>query len=493
MKETTMNQEKSNYLEGLQPSIKSIHEHLTLHEVDCSFWGPEIHQAIKRISQMNMVTEETVLFVMLPIIATACGMNTLIDAGNRPIRTKSNIYVVNLLNSGGAKSQITNLLLKNTLKPLDKSLLEHNQRLQDLVVVDKQNGPIFNSTDRINELTRLRMLEHHALISKGTPESIFHFAGNGAMMLVYDELATFIDMFINGTRAITDLTELYQSHQVKKVLVGRSSASIDDSAVSLYAHGTPEFGRQLVTPKMKADGSCWRFWINIDTPEPLSCSFDEYKAAQSQSIPDFSAFDKLFKKIADAHFDRPTEWLYKFTPEALEAKSEIFDRLAWTANSLDESESTMQTLLLKLPAIIDKCALLHSIITTNLEDKSVFNAFDSKTVNLSSLDFGFAMAKKIWTGWMSLIQLEEGLQTDASLKETKIKKSTAMTLLYEGLLAVMGGPGIYDQSAFESALAALPYKNRMVKKRFLEFISVNKNLVVIQNSKVILSHVSFRN
>ena len=244
---------------------------------------------------------------------------------------------------------------------------------------------------------------------------------------------------------------------------------------------------------MKADGSCWRFWINIDTPEPLSCSFEEYKAAQSRTIPDFSAFDKLFKSIADAHFDRSTEWVYNFTAEALEAKAEIFDRLAWTSNSLEESESTLKTMLLKLPAIVDKCALLHSIITTNLEDKSVFNALDTKTVNLTSLNFGWSMARKIWTQWMSLIQLEEGNQTDAGLKETKISKPTAMTLLYEGLLTGMGGAGIYHQEAFESALAALPYKNRMDKKRFLDFISKNKNLVIIQNSKVILNHVSFRN
>ena len=478
---------KKKYLNKIEPTIKSIQEQLTLHNVDCSFFGSEIHKAIKSVARMNRVSEETVLFVMLPVLATACGMNTYIDAGTHPLRTKPNIYAVNLLNSGGAKSQIANLILKNTLKAKDEKLQEQNRRIQDSVTIDKQNGPIYNSTDRANEITRLRMQEHHALISKGSPQSLFHYAGNGAMLLVYDELATFIDMFVIGDRAVTDLTELYQSHSVKKLLISRGSASVNDSAVSLYAHGTPEYGRTLVTPKMKADGSCWRFWINIDTPEAFSMTLEEFLAAEDDEIPDFSAFDKLFNDIAKDHFERTTEWVYKFDKETLQVKRELFKTLQWLSGSLDESESTMKTILLKLPAIIDKCALIHAIVKYNLEDKTIFNAMDTKQVKLESFEFGWQMARKVFTGWMELIQLRESKTNDEGLKEFKVKKPSINSQYHQTLIEKLGGPGIYSKSNFDSAYASLEYKNRVDKKRFRDFLNANPNLIIDLGNEVMIN------
>jgi len=480
---------KRKELDGIEPSIKSIQDHLTLHDVDCSFFGPEIYNAIKSIAKMNRVKEETVLFIMLPIIATALGMHTYIDAGNRPITTKPNVYMINLLNSGGAKSQITSLLLKNTLKKLDNSLEEQTERLLNMIVIDKQNGPIFGSNDRKEEKTRIRMQQHHALISKGSPESIFHFANNGAMMLVYDELATFIDMFIIGDRSVTNLTELYQSHSVKKVLIGRETASVKDSSVSMYAHGTPQYGKTMVTEKMKADGSCWRFWINIDTPEAVSLSLDEFMdSADSEEVPDFSAFDRLFNSIVSQHFKRESEWVYKYDKKALEAKKVVFGTLQWLSLSLDERDSTMKTILLKLPAIIDKCALLHAVVTYNLQDKTVFNAMDTKQVGVESFEFGWAMARKIFTGWMELIQLRDSKTNDEGLQEHKLKKPSVNSQYYLELIQKMGGPGVYAKDKFALVLSSIGFKNRTDKGRFKTFLNANPNLIIDIGKEVMINN-----
>lgn len=479
---------KRKELNGIEPNIKSIQDHLTLHEIDCSFFGPEIHSAIKSIAKMNHIKEETVLFVMLPILATALGMHTYIDAGTHPIKTKPNVYMINLLNSGGAKSQVTNLLLKNTLKKLDNVLQEETERLTSLVVIDKQNGPIFGSNDRKEELTRIRMRQHHAIISKGSPASLFHFAGNGAMMLIYDELATFIDMFIIGDRAVTDLTELYQSHSVKKVLIGREAASVEDSAVSLYGHGTPQYGKTLVTDKMKADGSCWRFWINIDTPESVSLTLEEFMDSQSEEVPDFSAFDKLFNTIVGQHFKRESEWVYKYTKEALEVKRIVFKTLQWLSLSLDERDSTMKTILLKLPAIIDKCALIHAVIKYNLEDKSVFNAMDTKQVGVESFEFGWAMARKVFTGWMELIQLRDSKSNDEGLQEHKLKKPSVNSKYYQELVQKMGGPGVYPKDKFVLVFSSIGFKNRTDKGRFKTYLSANPNLIIDIGKEVMINN-----
>lgn len=480
---------KRKELNGIEPSIKSIQDHLTLHDVDCSFFGPEIHNAVKSIAKMNQVKEETVLFVMLPILATALGMHTYIDAGNRPLTTKPNVYMVNLLNSGGAKSQITNLLLKNTLKRLDKELQEQTERLLNMIVVDKQNGPIYNSTDRDNERKRIRLTSHHALISKGSPASVFHFGGNGAMMLIYDELATFIDMFIIGDRSITNLTELYQSHSVKKVLIGRETASVEDSAISLYAHGTPQYGKTLVTENMKKDGSCWRFWVNIDTPEAISLSLEEFMdSTDSEEVPDFSAFDLLFISIVNQHFKRETEWVYKYDKKALEQKKVVFKTLHWLSLSLEEKDSTMKTILLKLPAIIDKCALIHAVVKYNLEDKSVFNAMDTKVVGLESFEFGWAMARKVFTGWMELIQLRDSKTDDEGLQEHKLKKPSVNSKYYQEFLQKIGGPGVYFKDKFESALSSIAFKNRMDKTRFRTFLNANPNLIIDLGDGVMINN-----
>ena len=479
---------KRKELDGIEPSIKSIQDHLTLHEVDCSFLGPEIHNAVKSIAKMNQVKEETVLFVMLPILATALGMHTYIDAGNRPIKTKPNVYMINLLNSGGAKSQITNLLLKNTLKKLDSSLQEETERLLNMIVVDKQNGPIFNSTDRDSERKRIRLTSHHALISKGSPASVFHFAGNGAMMLIYDELATFIDMFIIGDRSITDLTELYQSHSVKKVLIGRETASVEDSAISLYAHGTPQYGKTLVTDKMKKDGSCWRFWINIDTPEAISLSLEEFMDLESEEVPDFSTFDRLFTSIVNQHLKRETEWVYKYDKKALDQKKVVFKTLQWLSLSLDERDSTMKTILLKLPAIIDKCALIHAVVKYNLEDKSVFNAMDTKQVGIESFEFGWAMARKVFTGWMELIQLRDSKADDEGLQEHKLKKPSVNSQYYQELLQKMGGPGVYPKDKFAFVLSSVGFKNRTDKGRFKTFLNANPNLIIDIGKEIMINN-----
>lgn len=480
---------KRKELDGIEPSIKSIQDHLTLHEVDCSFFGPEIHTAIKSIAKMNQVKEETVLFVMLPILATALGMHTFIDAGNRPITTKPNVYMVNLLNSGGAKSQITNLLLKNTLKRLDNALQEETERLINMITVDKQNGPIFNSTDRDSERKRIRLTSHHALISKGSAESLFHFGGNGAMMLIYDELATFIDMFIVGDRNITMLTELYQSHSVKKVLISRETASVEDSAISLYAHGTPQYGKSLVTDKMKKDGSCWRFWINIDTPEPISLSLEEFmNSEEEEEVPDFSTFDRLFTSIVNQHFKRQSEWIYKYDKKALDQKKIVFKTLKWLSLSLDERDSTMKTILLKLPAIIDKCALIHAVVKYNLEDKSVFNAMDTRQVGEESFEFGWQMARKVFTGWMELIQLRDSKTDDEGLQKFKLKKPSVNSTYYQELLQKMGGPGVYPKDKFEFVLSSIGFKNRMDKTRFRNFLNANPNLIIDIGKEIMINN-----
>lgn len=464
-----------DYLVGIEPTLESIHKHLTLHEVDCSFFGPSIHEAIKATAKMNGVTQETVLWIMLPILGTACGMNTYINAGTHPFETKPNIYAINLLNSGGSKSTITSMLLKNTLKPLDKQLRARNLQQQDSVEIDK-DGPIVNSTEKQNEITRIRLGEHNAIISKATPESMFHYAGNGAMLLFYDELFTFVSNFLGTNHAITDLTELYQTHSIKKVLIGRGSASIDDSSVSVYAHGTPTLGMNLISEKMRSDGSSWRFWINIDTPEPTTLSFEEFLASNRTTPPNFTEFDNLFKLIARSHFERTDVWSYSYTREALEAKSQIWEKLRWVANSLDNS--LMSTMLFKLPAIIDKCALIHSIARQNLDPYQIPGSPSLNRVDQGSLDFGWDMARKVWTGWMSMIQLDVPAVDEKELKQHSVTKPTQATIIYDKLVTILEERGgDFTLPAWQIAIEEFPFPNRSAKKRFLKFLSSDTTLL----------------
>lgn len=466
---------KKEYLSEIEPTLESIHKHLTLHEVDCSFFGPSIHEAIKATSRMNGVTQETVLFIMLPILGTACGMNTYINAGTHPFETKPNIYAINLLNSGGSKSTITSMLLKNTLKPLDKMLRDRNLQQQEAVVIDR-NGPIVNSTEKQNELTRIRLREHNAIISKATPESMFHYAGNGAMLLFYDELFTFVSNFLGTNHAITDLTELYQTHSIKKVLIGRGSASIDDSSVSVYAHGTPTLGMNLISEKMRSDGSSWRFWINIDTPEPTTLSFDEFLASNRTTPPDFSAFDALFKSIAKIHFERGDIWSYTYTKEALEVKTHIWDKIRWVANSIDNP--LMSTMLFKLPAIIDKCALIHSIVSQNLDPYQIPGSPSLNRVDKDALDFGWQMARKVWTGWMSMIQLDVPPVDEKELKQHSVTKPTQATIIYNKLVTILEERGgNFDLASWQNAIEGFQFPNRTAKKRFLRFMSSDTTLL----------------
>jgi hypothetical protein len=367
------------------------------------------------------------------------------------------------------------MLLKNTLKPLDKILRQRNQQQQDSVQIDK-DGPIVNSTEKQNEITRIRLGEHNAIISKATPESMFHYAGNGAMLLFYDELFTFVSNFLGTNHAITDLTELYQTHSIKKVLIGRGSASIDDSSVSVYAHGTPTLGMNLISEKMRSDGSSWRFWINIDTPEPTTLSFEEFLASNRTTPPDFTEFDNLFKSIARSHFERTDIWSYSYTREALEAKSQIWEKLRWVANSLDNS--LMSTMLFKLPAIIDKCALIHSIVRQNLDPYQIPGSPSLNRVDQESLDFGWDMARKVWTGWMAMIQLDVPAVDEKELKKHSVTKPTQATIIYDKLVTILEERGgDFTLPAWQIAIEGFPFPNRSAKKRFLNFFSSDTMLL----------------
>lgn len=466
---------KKDYLLGIEPTLESIHKHLTLHEVDCSFLGPSIHNAIKATAKMNGVTQETVLWIMLPILGTACGMNTFIAAGTHPFETKPNIYAVNLLNSGASKSTITSMLLKNTLKPLDIRLRARNLQQQDLVEIDK-DGPIVNSTEKLNEITRIRLREHNAIITKATPESLFHYAGNGAMLLFFDELFNFVSNFMGQNHAITDLTELYQTHSVKKVLINRGSASIDNSALSVYAHGTPTLGLNLISEKMRSDGSSWRFWINIDTPEPTSLSLEDFLASTETTPPDFSGFDTLFNAIVKTHFERQDVCTYTFTKEALAAKEEIWGKLKWVATAIEHP--LMSSMLFKLPAIIDKCALIHAIVKQHLDPYTIPGSPTLNRVDQDALDFGWDMAKKVWTGWMSMIQLEIEATNDKDLKKHSVTKPSKNMLIHNEIVTRMKAKGEnFDLTSWQNAIEEYPFANRTDKTRYKKYLSCDSTLL----------------
>jgi hypothetical protein len=475
--------QKQKYLKGLQPNIKSIKEVLELHHVDCSFFGPEIHNMMKTISRVNGVKEETVLFVMLPIIATACGMKTYIESGTHEFSTKPNVFAVNVLNSGGSKSVIANGLMRNTIKKLHNEYRDLTLRRIEDVRIEKDTE-ITGAQARDAERARIRLSAHTPLASKGTAESMFHYAGNGAMLMYYDELATFIEMFMGKERKVQILTELYQTHSVEKTLIGRESTSVIDSSLSLYAHGTPTYGRHLLSSSMRADGSCWRFWINIDTPEPITLSMDEFMEQQSMEIPDFTTFDRLFHAIKDSHFKSLVEINYSYTKEALTSKHEIWKKLLWVTKSMDETNETLKSMLLKLLAIIDKCALIHTIVKENISP----SPFNYRSVDQDSFDFGWSMARMIWTGWMQMIQMEENKNNDTELKTHKIKKPTINNEIYARLLDQMGGPGIYDLDVWERNCEEFNYKDRTVKHRFKKWMTEDPNRVIVQGQTVILTN-----
>ena len=474
----------------IEPEPDSIIHGLTLHDLDLTFLGESINKAIEISATNNGISKETILFAMLPIISTACGMNTFIDPGVVPGKVKPNLFCVNVLKSGAAKSQISSLLLGNTLDPLSLRLHTEVAEQIDSLVVDRDNGPLFNSKDRSEEKERIRLSAHKPLLSKASSAALLQYAGNGSLMLFYDELASFINAFVIGDREVTVLTELYQTHKCDKVLIGRSNTEVWDSSLSFYAHGTPEYGKQMVTPKMRGDGSSWRFCINVDIKEPLTETYEEYCNRMSKELPDFKLFFTMFNNIVSSHLQRPEEWIYKYDKEALEIKAFLSNKLKWIAGSLSEGDSLISTMLLKLPAILDKISLLHHIMKSNLGDNMVFQSYEPKIIKKDSIEFAWNFARKTFTGWNLLIQLRDSKESTDSIEKNTVKKSTKNHLIYSQILILIGGPGIYETEKWEEAIKEFPLfqKERRQKARFKKWCSEG-DFALIKDNKIILKHV----
>jgi hypothetical protein len=475
---------------AIEPEIPSILHGLTLHELDLSFLGESINKAIGITTSKNGIAKETVFFTMLPIVSTACGMNTFMNPGVVLGNIKPNLFCVNILRSGGAKSQISSLLLKETLNPLSEELYRITQEEIDSLVVDKDNGPLYNAKDRSEERERIRLRSHKPILSKVSPAALMQYAGNGALMLFFDEIASFINSFVIGDREVTLLTELYQTYRSDKVLIGRSDTEVWDSSLSLYAHGTPELAKQMVTPKMQTDGSSWRFCFNVDIKEPLTLSFAEYLAKSSDELPDFETFYRMFNNIKLDHFKNETPKIYTYEEEALQIKSFLSKKLQWLADSLDEKGSRTSSMLLKLPALLDKMSLLHHLMRSNLGDSNVFTLRDSKIVKADSVSFAWDFAKKVFTGWNMMIQLRESKDLTSEIEKNTIKKKTKNDEFYSQILTDMGGPGTYSIEKWEQTLVEFkPFlKEKRHKSRFKKWCSEG-DFALIKDNKITLSNV----
>jgi len=479
-----------NLFTTIEPEPESIIHGLTLHDLNLDFLGESLNRAIEISATNNGISKETILFAMLPIISTACGMNTFMDPGVVNGKVKPNIFCVNVLKSGAAKSQISSLLISNTLDPLSLRLHREVQEQIDSLVVDRENGPLYNSQDRQEERRRLRLAAHKPLLSKASSAALLQYAGNGSLMLFFDELASFVNSFVIGDREVTLLTELYQTHKCDKVLIGRSDTEVWDSSLSFYGHGTPEYGKQMVTPKMRGDGSSWRFCMNVDIKEPLSESFEEYCSRMHRELPDFTTFFRIFNNIAALHLQRQDHWIYTYEPESLMIKAYLSQKLKWLAGSLSEEDSLISTMLLKLPAILDKIALLHHLIKSNLGDQSIFQAHAPRTVGVDSISFAWDFARKTFTGWNLLIQLRDSKESTGSIEKNRVKKSTKNHTFYSQILIQLGGPGSYDLAHWERAIEEfnLFKTDRRLKSRFKRWCS-ESDIAFIKGTKIELKHV----
>lgn len=492
-----MTDEKKKFpLDGLLPTLDSITEHLTNHDMTERIFPDDIQDQVVLSAKQNDVTPDTIIFCMLPILATACGMHTFMHAGSRDMKSKPNIFAVNILNSGAGKTPISKGLIDNTLKLLDKQMLARNEQQLESVQINKTDGPIFNATDRKDAMSKISLMRHNVLMSKGSIEAIFHFAGNGASMLYFDEMANFWRQFDGQERLVQDLTELYQTHSINKVLIGRTNTSVEDSSLNAYIHGTPEYGKLFMSPDMRSDGSCWRFCINVYTPEKLDVSFDDFLSTRVKTHPDFSRFFSLFDEIRKQHFERTDDWVYKYDDAALELKQHLDNRLIWCSKSIDNE--LMSTMLSKLLGIVDKAALLHSIVKSNtseaISEDFLVSSYMSKVVGIDSVEFGWDFAKKVWTGWMTVFQLaESNAEDEESLQKASVKKKTRSMTDYNDVVKSMGGPGTYDIKVWENALRVYPYSGvvntRRCKTNVLQMMSKHPGCASIVNDKIILKYV----
>jgi len=482
----------NNPLEHVIPTQDSITKHFTLHELDLSFFGEDICKAISLLAAQNEVSQDTVFFCMLPVISTALGMHTYINSGTRKdIKTKPNTFCINILPSASGKSPIASSIINPTLYPLHDMLQKKNDEQMASLKINKTDGPIHNSTDLAAEKTKVSLSRHSVVMSHGSPEAIFHYAGNGASLLFFDEIAAFWKQFNGKDRNLQMLTELYQSHRAEKLLIGRTSTSVPDSSLSLYAHGTPEFGAHFFDPDVRSDGSTWRFWINIDIPELNTLSYSEYVATKSLDSPNLQCFYELFDKIRKVHFQNTSDKIYNYTPLALCYKQNIENAIMWLSSSIQNS--SMTTMLKKLLAVFDKSALIHSIIISHLDRDDTFMRTHSHSVDLESAEFAWSMACKVWTGWMSMLQDDStNPQSFDELKKSTVKKPTRDMKEFNEILKCMGGPKTYHHSVFKDAVdnhSFVGINQSRAKSQLYAMLLKLPNIAIFNGDKVTLKYI----
>lgn len=461
------------------------------------------------------MTPSVTLFTMLPPMAAAMGMNSYISYG--VFKTKPNCFVINIQPSGKGKTAFTKWLYAENIYKRDRELtqvfVDELDRLQEVVPGD--HAEFKTLRDRDVAITRLERRRRQLLLTHVTPAALYQNVGQSALMMNFDELTQFRNVFFPNDPGRKDdnsfiLTQLYSEHVMKKSLIGESGRDVLNSSLSFYAHGTPSGVLPMMNETYRENGTLWRFWFALQEIESAVLFSNAGASARKNSIKHRvekpAAFNQAFNSVYDALHNNASEYVFSYSNSALELRDKV-EAIFRTMEAIygDEKQSLYRSIVNKLFAAMDKLALIihalnnYELFKPGMSQLSLSSGLlDPSKIDEASVEAAFTITRMIFSNWLDMVALEKESST-AEVIEGMRKKSTSLTVTkktkpmldYNAIVDSLGGPGSYDLQRWEAAVMGHEYNvtnPRQARKRVMEMLSKNPNLTVMDGKNIIVNY-----
>ena len=459
------------------------------------------------------MTPSVTLLTMLPAMATALGMNSYISYG--VFKTKANSFVINIQPSGKGKTQFSKWLFTDNIYKRDMELtqafVDELDRLEEIVPGD--NSEFKTVRDKDVAVKKWERRRQQLTLTQVTPAALYQCAGQSAVMMNFDELTMFRNVFFPNEPGRKDdnsfiLTQLYSEHVLKKSLIGESGRDVLNSSLSLYAHGTTSGVLSMMNPAYLENGTLWRFWFALQENESSvlysTSGVTSRRNTLNHSVEKPSAFNSAFNQVFESMYNNAADYVFSYSQPALELRDKV-EAIFRTMEAIygDEKQSLKRTIVNKLFATMDKVALLiHSLNNYELfkpgmnQTSLSTNLLDPSKIDADTVEAAFAVTRMIFSNWLDMVAIKNEDHTVEMIdgirkKSTDSTKKTRPMADYNSIVEQLGGPGSYDIEKWEDAVKDFDYQssnNRISRKRMNEMLSKNPNLISMNGKKIILKY-----